>query len=191
MSDFGDRDAQPEPDVPAKILEQVRHRSLRPVFVRQALGALERLEKVVRFGGKLESQNAAEEAAAIKLLVGQYLRLFDLVRYMRAELHQAGLLDDMEYEFVCVEGATGNMAGSVERLSTYDDIMAKLSRQNQVFELCKTALQHSVPGDCYATGPLTGDRVQDLLVCPGCAALAAIAKEEKLAIRKAESKGGT
>ena len=29
---------------------------------------------------------------------------------------------------------------------------------------------HHAPHDCFATGPLTGDPVQDLIVCPGCKA---------------------
>jgi hypothetical protein len=29
---------------------------------------------------------------------------------------------------------------------------------------------HSKPHDCFATGPLTGDPIQDLIACPGCRA---------------------
>lgn len=35
---------------------------------------------------------------------------------------------------------------------------------------------HSAPHDCYATGPLTGDPVMDLVVCPGCRLAAALAR---------------
>lgn len=38
----------------------------------------------------------------------------------------------------------------------------------------QTALDHIAPGGCWATGPSTGDPVQDLIVCPGCVALAKI-----------------
>lgn len=34
---------------------------------------------------------------------------------------------------------------------------------------------HVAPHDCYATGPLTGDPVADLVECPGCALAAALA----------------
>ena len=27
---------------------------------------------------------------------------------------------------------------------------------------------HFAPSDCYATGPLTGDRIRDLVECPAC-----------------------
>lgn len=42
--------------------------------------------------------------------------------------------------------------------------------------LSRVALAHSVPGDCFATGPLTGDPIEDLVVCPGCLALEAVDK---------------
>jgi hypothetical protein len=35
----------------------------------------------------------------------------------------------------------------------------------------KVALEHSVPSECWATGPLTGNPIEDLLVCPGCKAI--------------------
>lgn len=41
---------------------------------------------------------------------------------------------------------------------------------------------HSAPGDCYATGPMTGDPIKDLVQCPACIFIemydAAIAKAE-------------
>lgn len=41
-------------------------------------------------------------------------RLFDLVRYCRKELHEAGLISDEEYVTLC------SSQGSVERLEKYD-----------------------------------------------------------------------
>lgn len=32
------------------------------------------------------------------------------------------------------------------------------------------AYPHDAPYDCFATGPKTGDAIQDLVVCPGCQA---------------------
>lgn len=29
---------------------------------------------------------------------------------------------------------------------------------------------HNSPQDCFATGPFTGNNIQDLIACPGCAA---------------------
>lgn len=33
-------------------------------------------------------------------------------------------------------------------------------------------LDHSIPSGCWSTGPLTGDVIEDLVVCHGCRALA-------------------
>lgn len=44
----------------------------------------------------------------------------------------------------------------------------------RALRLAREALLHDVPGSCWATGPLTGDPVEDLVVCPGCRALDAI-----------------
>lgn len=54
----------------------------------------------------------------------------------------------------------------------------------EALEVAIAQLNHDVPGSCYATGPLTGDPVQDLIVCPGCVTL----KKVRAAIAKA--KGG-
>lgn len=35
---------------------------------------------------------------------------------------------------------------------------------------------HTAPGDCYATGPLTGDAFTDLVSCPSCEGLALLAR---------------
>lgn len=34
--------------------------------------------------------------------------------------------------------------------------------------------EHVAPHDCYATGPLTGDPILDLVACPGCGLSAAL-----------------
>ena len=34
-------------------------------------------------------------------------------------------------------------------------------------------LEHDVPSNCWATGPNTGNPIEDLIVCPGCRVLAA------------------
>jgi len=38
----------------------------------------------------------------------------------------------------------------------------------------KQALTHDTPYNCWATGPLTGDPVEDLVVCHGCRAISQI-----------------
>ena len=42
---------------------------------------------------------------------------------------------------------------------------------------CKIArqeLEHAVPSGCWSTGPLTGDVIQDHIICPGCTAISQI-----------------
>ncbi len=54
----------------------------------------------------------------------------------------------------------------------YDRIQAR--KLDAVLQSAHLALIHSVPNDCFSTGPLTGDPIEDLVVCPGCRAIAAI-----------------
>ncbi len=51
----------------------------------------------------------------------------------------------------------------------------KLKEQrDELLEACeaaKIALYHPAPSGCWVTGPLTGDPIEDLVICPGCRAL--------------------
>jgi len=40
----------------------------------------------------------------------------------------------------------------------------------KVIRLFMKAYPHEFPSECFATGPLTGDPIEDLVVCPGCRA---------------------
>ncbi len=64
-------------------------------------------------------------------------RLFDLVRYMRAELHEADLISDEEYFWLCSESPMANSpkggSPSRERLEEYDEMRERietLEREN-------------------------------------------------------------
>lgn len=74
------------------------------------------------------------------------------------------------------------LEGIISQIGEVNERMAVLAEkekewaQNAVAAL-KTAekeLTHAVPGSCYSTGPMTGDPIQDLVACPGCAALAKV-----------------
>jgi len=41
---------------------------------------------------------------------------------------------------------------------------------SEALELYMKAYPHDAPHDCFATGPMTGDYIEDLVVCPGCRA---------------------
>lgn len=57
-----------------------------------------------------------------------------------------------------------------ESTAAMGDDVAKV---RTALELSVTANAHQVPSGCWATGPATGDAVQDMVSCPGCAAIAA------------------
>ncbi len=48
---------------------------------------------------------------------------------------------------------------------------AQVKKLRGALEAAIAELEHE-PIDCYSTGPLTGKRVDDLVICPGCAAVA-------------------
>jgi hypothetical protein len=48
---------------------------------------------------------------------------------------------------------------------------------------------HWAPNDCYATGPLTGDPIRDLVECPACSFLAMY--ERYKAIKPATARQGS
>jgi len=51
----------------------------------------------------------------------------------------------------------------------------EITRLRGLVDLATRAIgDHNAPGDCYATGPMTGDPIQDLVVCPACAYLYAL-----------------
>ncbi len=56
------------------------------------------------------------------------VRLFDLVRYMRSELHEADLIDLHEYAWLCgqCELAQGDGSPSPRRLESYDRVRARI-----------------------------------------------------------------
>lgn len=78
----------------------------------------------------LTAEQKLEEKAAINTNV----RLFDLVRFMRGELHDAGLITNSEY-FWLVSNSDITESGkggspSPRRLEDYDELAAKLEQAN-------------------------------------------------------------
>ena len=57
------------------------------------------------------------------------------------------------------------------------DPLAEVTRQRDevrvLLDEARRAIgDHFAPGDCYATGPLTGDAYRDLIECPACSFIA-------------------
>jgi hypothetical protein len=59
------------------------------------------------------------------------------------------------------------------------DRIKRLEEALAAYQKAYTPDGHTKPHDCFATGPRTGDPIQDLVVCPGCWAEQK-AKEAKL-----------
>lgn len=64
-------------------------------------------------------------------------RMFDLVRYQRHELHDAGLLTDQEFGDLIAQGS-----GSARRLENYDRLTMKLAAQKDEIRGLVTELEH-------------------------------------------------
>jgi len=63
--------------------------------------------------------------------INSNVRMFDLVRFMRSELHQENLITDSEYSWLCAESELATQEGggspSRERLEDYDELQSKLN----------------------------------------------------------------
>lgn len=86
--------------------------------------------------------------------INSNVRMFDLVRHQRSELHQAELISDEEYFWLCAEAelATSLEGGSPsrERLEDYDELRAKLDKAKTVLaQIAKT--KFGWDGDCGVT----------------------------------------
>lgn len=78
-------------------------------------------------------------------------RLFDLVRYSRATLHQDGLITDDEYAWLCAAPmATSENGGSpsARRLEDYDELRAEIKMlRHPTCKHCGEKMP-SVPHEC-------------------------------------------
>lgn len=73
-------------------------------------------------------------------------------------------------------------------IETWIPLEKVLTLIGDLIDACKIALkalEHDVPGSCWAQGPLTGDPIEDLVVCPGCQAIHRIKETlEKAGVQK-------
>lgn len=57
------------------------------------------------------------------------------------------------------------------RNETIDELKQRIKRLEEAidaYQKAYTSEGHKIPHDCFATGPCTGDPIQDLVMCPGC-----------------------
>ena len=80
----------------------------------------------------------------MKQPINTSLRLFDLVRFMRSELHEAELISDEEYGWLCYgsDMAVSPKGGSPSRarLEEYDEMRAELAALRTAGDALATAL---------------------------------------------------
>jgi hypothetical protein len=85
----------------------------------------------------------------------------------------ADVLADLQGVVRIAKAASLGVTGNKPRIERAEQAIAAFA---ELIEAAKMANgDHSAPHDCYATGPLTGDPVMDLVVCPGCRLAAALA----------------
>lgn len=72
----------------------------------------------------------------------------------------------------------GRYEANANLISAAPDLLASLREGRHAIG------EHQPPDDCYATGPLTGDPIRDLVQCPACTFIAMYEK----AVAKAEGR---
>ena len=62
-----------------------------------------------------------------------------------------------------------NFAAQLEReLTAANDRIKRLEEAVEAYRTAYTPDGHVAPHDCFATGPKTGNPIEDLVACPGC-----------------------
>lgn len=74
------------------------------------------------------------------------------------------------YVFCACCGARGPVCPTPERAAEAWDRREGERELVEGLALYISAYPHHAPEDCFSTGPMTGDNIQDLVTCPGCAA---------------------
>ena len=72
------------------------------------------------------------------------------------------------------DGKPHHVAALRRRKLLNRELTDKVDALVNALSVARAALVHHVPEDCWATGPMTGDPIADLVTCPGCAAIACI-----------------
>ena len=96
------------------------------------------LAKVTSFARDLQRQRDEAREVIKSCAINTNVRLFDLVRYMRSELHQAELITDDEYAWLCSGSEMANSpkggSPSPRRLEDYDTMRGAIRGAARVIE---------------------------------------------------------
>ncbi len=78
----------------------------------------------------------------------------------------------------CAEAAVALKANLADVQSREIEALTELRKRAEELDsvqvqagAMRKELKHDVPSGCWATGPNTGDVIEDLIICPGCRAL--------------------
>lgn len=73
-------------------------------------------------------------------------------------------LRKMQKQIICGNNIFGDIADLIEAKDQ------EITRLRELAKLAELAIgDHNPPGDCFSTGPRTGDPIKDYLFCPACA----------------------
>jgi hypothetical protein len=122
------------------------------------------------FARQLERENAAMREQIKNSAINTNVRLFDLVRYMRSELHEAELITDEEYAWLCggceMANSTKGGSPSPRRLEDYDAMREAIKEARRVIENARfvhQAITTYAPQDAV-------DKVENQKHCDGMTA---------------------
>jgi len=96
--------------------------------------------------------------------------------WVRGNIYQDGHVNEA-FRAYRAGYAYGRFSAQMDSRDEIDALKADLA--NLEFLLQHVIGDHCAPNDCYATGPLTGDPIADLISCPSCSALDYLAGKEK------------
>ena len=110
------------------------------------------------FSEKLERElNAAN--VEIERLTAKVAQLYEGAEEAKQRIKR---LEEENNELRAEEARLLNTNGELER---------RIKRLEEAVDAYRTAYTpdgHVAPHDCFATGPMTGNPIQDLIACPGC-----------------------
>lgn len=115
-----------------------------------------------------------------------------LRKLRRRKMFEAQRLKVLEKEYIAVKSLLTSRDAEIERLTEMVDRAhgavarknAEIERANKALDKARLALEHSIPSDCYSTGPLMGT-IEDHL-CIACETIAAIKLKKSPAQPKEE-----
>lgn len=76
-------------------------------------------------------------------------------------------LDKINADIAAAADLIEAQAAELERLRAERDALRKVITEGR-----RAIGDHFAPHDCYATGPMTGDPIRDLVQCPACSFIA-------------------